>query len=85
MARRKAQKPSIPDGKARLNLLLDEELKDWAADFVKKKGTNLTALISNHFRLLKRIDDRGGDTTELLISLRAAVKEFESDHGVEQV
>lgn len=39
--------------KARLNLKIESELKDWAMDYAKKRGTNLTKLICvylNHLR-----------------------------------
>lgn len=86
MARRKSLAvSSIPDGKARLNLLIDGELKNWAQDFSKKNNTTITAVITRYFTILKQVDKSGGEVAELLASLRSVMKEIESDNGVEQI
>lgn len=35
--------------KARLNLKLDSELKDWVMQYAERKGTTVSTLIRNYF------------------------------------
>jgi hypothetical protein len=39
--------------KVRLNLLIDSDLKDFAKDYAKKKSTNVTQMIVDHFVRLR--------------------------------
>lgn len=40
--------------KARLNLKLDKELKDWAMRYAKQRGTDVTKLITEYFIYLRQ-------------------------------
>ena len=51
-------------GKARLNLLLDEKLKRWAVRYAKRKNTSLTQLITDHFVIL-RDKEKGIDVQQI--------------------
>lgn len=44
---------SQPPDKARLNLLIDPALKEWAHSYAKRNHTSLSALITNHLVTLK--------------------------------
>lgn len=39
--------------KARLNLKIDSDLKDWAVEYAGKMGMTVTDLIVNYFRFLR--------------------------------
>jgi hypothetical protein len=40
--------------KARLNLKIDPELKDWAKEYARRHGTDVTKLITEYFLYLRR-------------------------------
>lgn len=42
-----------PPDKARLNLLIDPELKDWAHGYAARYHTSLSALITHHLIVLR--------------------------------
>lgn len=44
--------------KARLNLKIPEDLKNWATKFAKDQGTTVTELIVNYFRFLREEEAR---------------------------
>lgn len=44
----------VPDGKDRLNLQVDEELKKWAQTYAKENHTSLTQIITDFFITLKK-------------------------------
>jgi hypothetical protein len=48
----KAKKDKSLD-KARLNLLIDPELKKWAHDYASRHHTSISALITHHLVVLK--------------------------------
>lgn len=39
--------------KSRLNLKIDRDLKDWARGYAKKRGTDVTKLITEYFIFLR--------------------------------
>lgn len=39
--------------KSRLNLKIDRDLKDWARDYAKRRGTDVTKLITEYFIFLR--------------------------------
>lgn len=39
--------------KARLNLKIPEDLKEWAKDYAQRHGTDVTKLICDYFRYLR--------------------------------
>jgi hypothetical protein len=43
--------------KARLNLKIEEDLKDWVMDFAKRNGTDVTKLITEYFIFLRRQEE----------------------------
>ena len=40
--------------KARLNLKLDEDLKDWVQEFADQNGTSVSALVRDYFLALRQ-------------------------------
>lgn len=46
---------------ARLNLMIDPRLKDWAHGYANRKSTSISALITNHLSDLKERDKERGD------------------------
>ena len=48
----------VPEGKERLNLQLEGDLKRWAKDYAKRNHTTMTAIITKHFRELQAEDRR---------------------------
>jgi uncharacterized protein (DUF4415 family) len=40
--------------KARLNLKLDEDLLDWAKNYAKEHGTNVSTLVRDYFIYLRQ-------------------------------
>lgn len=60
--RREAPKKPIivPEGKDRLNLQIDDELKRWAQDYAKRNHTSLTQLITDYFVELRKREDGEG-------------------------
>jgi len=44
---------------ARLNVVIDPELKAWIRDYAVRKHTSITAIIVNHFIELREIDEEG--------------------------
>ena len=49
---KKVKKVRPPD-KARLNLLIDPELKEWAHDYANRYHTSLSAIITHHLIVLR--------------------------------
>lgn len=49
----RSKRTTLPDGKDRLNLQIDEDLKEWAKDYAKRHHTTLTQLIADHFVSLR--------------------------------
>jgi hypothetical protein len=43
--------------KTRLNLLIDDDLKQWAMDYAKRNNTTVTSMITDHFRHLRQLED----------------------------
>lgn len=43
--------------KARLNLKIDEDLKDWIMEYAKRNGTDVTKLITEYFIFLRRQEE----------------------------
>lgn len=43
--------------KARLNLKIDEGLKDWVMDYAKRSGTDVTKLITEYFLFLRHQEE----------------------------
>lgn len=43
--------------KARLNLKLDEDLKDWVQDFAERNNTSVSALVRDYFLMLRRQEE----------------------------
>ncbi len=39
--------------KSRLNLKIDQDLKDWAREYAKRRGTDVTKLITEYFICLR--------------------------------
>ena len=39
--------------RSRLNLKIDRDLKDWARDYAKRRGTDVTKLITEYFMFLR--------------------------------
>lgn len=79
MASRKPAYSSIPEGKARLNLLIDADLKDWAQDFASNKRTNLTAIITRYLTNLQELERSQGSIGDIEGSLLVAAKELETN------
>lgn len=50
----KLKSAELPQGKARLNLLLDADLKAWVHEHARKNHTTVTAIVVEHFLALKR-------------------------------
>lgn len=46
---RKPYKKVIPESRARLNIILDKDLKDWAHEYARRQHTTVTSLITDHF------------------------------------
>lgn len=44
--------------KSRLNLKIDQELKNWAMEYAKKRGTDVTKLITEYFIFLREQETR---------------------------
>jgi len=44
--------------KARLNLKLDKDLKVWVMDYAKRRGTDVTKLITEYFMFLREEEQR---------------------------
>jgi hypothetical protein len=44
--------------KARLNLKIDKELKRWVMEYAKKRGTDVTKLITEYFIFLREREQR---------------------------
>lgn len=44
--------------KARLNLKIDQGLKDWAMDYARRRGVTVTDLITNYFAYLREQERR---------------------------
>lgn len=42
--------------KARLNLKIDIDLKEWAMDYARRNNTDVTRMITDHFRNLREIE-----------------------------
>jgi len=51
-----SKKTPAQPGKSRLNLMIDEELKEWAFDYADRQGTTVTQLITAHFLFLQHHD-----------------------------
>jgi len=43
--------------KARLNLKIDADLKDWAKVYAKRRGRDITTLICDYLRFLKKKEE----------------------------
>lgn len=50
----------VPEGKDRLNLQIDEELKKWAQEYARRHHTSLTQMITDHFVDLRKQEDGEG-------------------------
>jgi len=57
--KKKNQRRGRPAYDARLNVVIDPELKKWVRDYAVRKHTSITALIVNHFVGLKESDEGG--------------------------
>jgi len=44
--------------KSRLNLKIDQDLKAWAMDYAKRRGTDVTKLITEYFIVLREQEQR---------------------------
>lgn len=44
--------------KSRLNLKIDRELKAWAMEYAKRRGTDVTKLITEYFIYLREQEQR---------------------------
>jgi antitoxin component of RelBE/YafQ-DinJ toxin-antitoxin module len=44
--------------KSRLNLKIDQDLKNWAMDYAKRSGTDVTKLITEYFIYLREQEQR---------------------------
>lgn len=44
--------------KSRLNLKIDRELKDWVMEYAKRRGTDVTKLITEYFLFLREQEQR---------------------------
>jgi hypothetical protein len=56
----RAKKANLPDGKDRLNLQINEELKEWAKSYARRHHTTLTQLIADHFVSLRKKEEGEG-------------------------
>jgi len=63
MARRKT-KQTLPEGKARLNLVLDADLKEFARDYARRHHTQITQVIVDHLLELRE-RERGLDVDQI--------------------
>ncbi len=45
-----------PEQRARLNLLIDANLKDWAKGFASRRQTTVTAIITDHLVKLRDME-----------------------------
>lgn len=52
--RARLRNAELPQGKARLNLLLDADLKTWVHEYARKNHTTVTAIVVEHFLRLQR-------------------------------
>lgn len=50
--------------KARLNLKIEEDLKDWVMDYAKRNGTDVTKLITEYFIYLRRREESADEYAE---------------------
>jgi predicted nuclease of restriction endonuclease-like RecB superfamily len=50
----------VPDGKDRLNLQIDEDLKKWAQEYARRHHTSLTQIIIDHLVVLRKQEDGEG-------------------------
>jgi hypothetical protein len=64
MARKRKKKKAVSkrstadeNGKARLNLMIDAELKDWAHDFASRRGKSLSGMVVEYFIDLRQEDE----------------------------
>lgn len=68
MAKRKkkpVQRSTVDDnGKARLNLMIDAELKDWAHGYAARKGKSLSGMVVEYFVEL-RVEDEAPDVPQI--------------------
>lgn len=44
--------------KSRLNLKIDRELKDWVMEYARRRGTDVTKLITEYFLFLREQEQR---------------------------
>jgi len=44
--------------KARLNLKIDRDLKDWAMDYARRRRKTVTVLITDYFSYLREQEER---------------------------
>ena len=54
----------VPEGQARLNLLLDQGLKDYAKGYADRHHTNITQLIKDYFVGLRK-KEKGLDIDQI--------------------
>ena len=62
MARRKKKKAGVrvrSTKEARLNILLDPDLKDWIRHYANMKHTSITAIVVRHFVNLQEQEEAG--------------------------
>jgi hypothetical protein len=59
LSKKRPLKRSVVDdnGKARLNLMIDADLKDWAHDYGRRKGKSLSAMVVGYFVELREEDE----------------------------
>jgi hypothetical protein len=50
--------------RSRLNLKIDNDLKDWAMEYARKKKTTVTSLICAHFADLREEEQREAEEVE---------------------
>ena len=43
--------------KARLNLKIESDLKEWAMSYAKRNNTDVTSMITDHFRHLRQLEE----------------------------
>jgi hypothetical protein len=57
--KKKSHRRGRPAYDARLNVVIDPELKEWVREYAVRKHTSITALIVGHFIELREIDEGG--------------------------
>jgi hypothetical protein len=53
------RKKKEPESKARINLVVDQDLRDWMFEYAKRRRTKVSRLIADYFITLKEREDAG--------------------------